>query len=169
MPPGLEDLAFLAGTWRGSGEGHYPTMSPFRFDEEVRFWHVGAPILQYAQWAWSPVDGEPLHLETGVWRPVGDGRVAVTVSLPRVAEVSEGLVDGRTVELRSIAMPRTEGGARLLRADRTYVLLTGDVLVYDLVMAIEGVDMTHHVHSELSRVDADGRGPAGAGGGAPGR
>lgn len=151
VPEGLESLGFLVGTWQGRGEGHFPTMEPFTFEEEIRFWHVGAPILVYAQWAWASEDGEPLHLETGVWRPVGEGRLAVSVALPRVAEVSEGTVDGTTIRLESTSMRRAEGGAALTRAHRSYDIVDGS-LVYDVSMATEGVELTHHIHASLERV-----------------
>lgn len=151
VPQGLETLAFLVGVWRGRGEGHYPTMDPFEFEEEIRFSHVGAPILIYSQWAWVPAAGDPLHLETGVWRPTGPDTLAVTVSLPRVAEVSEGTVHGTSIRLESTSMARAAGGAPLVRATRSYDV-DGDRLVYDVEMATDEVDLTHHIHAELARV-----------------
>lgn len=152
MPQGLEPLAFLVGTWRGGGRGHFPTMEPFAFEEEIRFWHVGAPILLYSQWAWSPADGEALHVETGVWRPVGEGRLAVSVALPRVAEVSEGTVERTRIRLRSTSIRRAEGGAPLVGVRRSYDL-EGDSLVYDVSMATEEVELTHHLHATLRRLE----------------
>ena len=36
----LQPLAFLLGRWCGEGKGGYPTIAPFAYGEEVRFWHV---------------------------------------------------------------------------------------------------------------------------------
>lgn len=151
VPEGLGSLGFLLGTWRGRGEGDFPTMDLFTFEEEIRFWHVGAPILLYVQWAWAHGDGEPLHMETGIWRPVGEGRLAVSVALPRVAEVSEGTVNGTTIRLESTSMRRAQGGAPLTRAHRSYDLVDGR-LVYDVSMATQEVGLTHHIHASLERV-----------------
>ncbi|MGH7358076.1 MAG: heme-binding beta-barrel domain-containing protein, partial [Candidatus Rokuibacteriota bacterium] len=40
-------IAFLAGLWRGTGHGEFPTMDPFDYDEEVRFLDRGVPALMY--------------------------------------------------------------------------------------------------------------------------
>ena len=37
LNPALKPVAFLLGTWRGEGEGQYPSIKPFRYREEIRF------------------------------------------------------------------------------------------------------------------------------------
>jgi hypothetical protein len=37
--PAVAPLAFLLGKWRGEGEGSFPTISPFRYGEELLFSH----------------------------------------------------------------------------------------------------------------------------------
>ena len=45
--PAVAPLAFLLGKWRGEGEGSFPTISSFRYGEELLFSHhpskVAAP------------------------------------------------------------------------------------------------------------------------------
>ena len=46
--PAVAPLAFLLGKWRGEGEGSFPTISSFRYGEELLFSHhpskVAAPF-----------------------------------------------------------------------------------------------------------------------------
>ena len=63
--PALEPLTFLLGTWRGGGAGHYPTIEPFEYVEEISFVHVGKPWLLYTQRTRHAVEDRPLHAETG--------------------------------------------------------------------------------------------------------
>ena len=57
LHPDAEPLAFLLGTWRGTGRGEYPTIETFDFEEETRFWHAGASFLYYHLRTWSPSAG----------------------------------------------------------------------------------------------------------------
>jgi hypothetical protein len=148
--PDLAPIAFLLGSWRGAGEGEYPGIEPFRFTEELAFDHVGDAFLLMTESAWTP-DGAPLHFERGVLRPLGDGRVDLTLAHPiGVAEVAEGTVDGKTVTLRSTAIARTPTGSPVTEVERRY-RLEGDELSYELDMAMEDVARTFHVRAALAR------------------
>lgn len=147
----LQSLAFLLGTWRGEGKGAYPTIAPFAYGEEVRFWHVGKPFLAYTQRTWALDDERPLHAEMGYWRPQPNGGVEVILAHPfGIAEIEIGAVTGQRVELMT---HRVEGGPtakEVTRVERS-LHVTGDVLVYDLRMAAVGRPITHHLHAELLR------------------
>jgi len=151
LPLSLEPLAFLVGSWRGEGEGEYPGVEPFRYVEELSFEYVGDPFLLVTESSWTP-DGAPLHFERGTLRPVGAGRVDLTLAHPiGVAEVAEGTVDGTTVTLRSTAIVRTATGSPVTEIERRY-RLDGNGLSYELDMAMEGVARTFHVRATLGKV-----------------
>jgi len=100
LNPALTPVAFLLGTWRGEGEGQYPTIKPFRYREEIRFTHNGKTFLIYTQRTEAIDTGQPLHGEAGYLRLVGDGRVEFVIAQPiGFAEISLGRVDGQRIDV----------------------------------------------------------------------
>ena len=153
--PDLEPLAFLLGTWAGEGEGRYPTVSPFAYRESLSFEHVGDSFLLYVAESWSLEDGEPLHFERGFLRPGASSEVVeLTLAHPLgLVEISEGTLEGTSIDLRSATMGRTRTGSAVMGVTRRY-RVEGDVLRYELDMAMEGVPMTRHLDAELHRVSS---------------
>jgi len=146
----LAPLSFLLGTWSGEGEGDYPTTSPFRFKETLRFEHVGDPFLLYSQESWT-LDGEPLHFERGVFRPSGPGRAELVMAHPDgEVEISEGALDGSSLDLRSTLVARTPTGSAVTELARSYEV-SGDQLSYAIDMAMEEVPSAAHVWATLRR------------------
>lgn len=43
--PVVEPLSYLLGTWRGQGEGGFPTISSFTYGEELQFSHPGNKVF----------------------------------------------------------------------------------------------------------------------------
>jgi hypothetical protein len=152
LHPDLAALAGLVGTWRGEGAGEYPTITSFRYGEEVRFWHVGKPFLAYAQRTWSLEDGRPLHAESGYWRAKPDGVVEVVLAHPTgIVEVLEGRLDGGRFELHSACVARTSTAKEVTALHRRFEL-DGDRLSYTVAMAAVGQPLQHHLAAELHRV-----------------
>jgi hypothetical protein len=150
--PDIEPLAFLLGTWRGEGKGEYPTVQPFAYGEEARFWHVGKPFLAYAQRTWALDDERPLHAEMGYWRPQSNGGVELILAHPfGITEIEIGAVTGRRVELMTHSIEGSPMAKEVTRVERSFHV-AGEVLVYDLRMAAVGQATAHHLHAELRRV-----------------
>lgn len=152
LHPDAEPLAFLLGTWRGEGEGGYPSVEPFRYGEEIRFRHVGKPFLLYAQRSWSLEGGGPMHSEMGYWRPKPGGRIEIVLAHPTgIAEIQEGTVSGTRIEVASTLVGRTSTAKEVARLERT-LEIRGDVLTYQVRMAAVGVPLAHHLQASLARV-----------------
>ncbi|HLS34575.1 MAG TPA: FABP family protein [Brevibacterium sp.] len=153
--PSLAPVASLIGTWRGPGRGEYPTISPFEYTEEVTFADVGKPFLHYVQRTRSPANA-PMHMETGFLRVTGEGVVEFVLAQPTgQTELAEGRLaaggDGFSAELRSRVV--NSGSAKQVEATVRGLELSGDTLVTTFAMAAVGVPMTHHLRSELRRVE----------------
>ena len=148
--PDVADLAFLLGTWRGSGSGHYPTITDFEYDEETVFGHVGKPFLTFVQRT-RHLDGSPLHAESGYVRPAPDNGVEFVLSIPSgIMESLTGTVSGTSLNLTSADVVRTATAKEVTATERTYTV-DGDTLSYDFSMAAVGQPMTHHLHADLQR------------------
>lgn len=144
-------ISFLAGVWRGSGHGEFPTMDDFDYEEEVSFHELGLPSLIYQQRAWSRTDREVLHVEAGIWRSGPEGALIVSVALPRVTEISEGRIADGVIRLATTHVARAESGAGLVAVRRTYEI-GDDRIQYDIAMAtIDVADITHHLTGTLTR------------------
>ncbi|KAG8365303.1 hypothetical protein BUALT_Bualt18G0090500 [Buddleja alternifolia] len=71
--PAVQPLSSLLGTWRGQGEGTFPTIAPFKYSEEVQFSHSPNKT-------WELSSGEAMHSESGYWRPKLDGTIEVVIA-----------------------------------------------------------------------------------------
>ena len=156
LHPLCKPLAPLLGTWRGRGQGSYPTIDDFAYAEELVFGHAGKPFLSIVQRTRALLTGEPLHAEAGYLRALGDGAVELAMAQPSgIVETDAGSVTatrrGFVVELESVQVGLTPT-AKSVTAVKRRLSLVGSTLVSELWMAAVGEpDLVHHLRSELSR------------------
>jgi hypothetical protein len=153
LNPAVKPVAFLLGTWRGEGEGQFPTIKPFRYREEIRFTHNGKPFLIYSQRTEAIETGQPLHGESGYLRLVGEGRVEFVIAQPiGFAEISLGRVNGDRIDTECSEVARTPTAKPVTSISRS-IWLDGDTLRYELKMAMDGVPLARHLVASFKRVD----------------
>lgn len=158
-----ERLAGLAGSWRGSGAGGYPTLEPFEYDESLRIeLDARYPIIHYEQRT-TLESGEASHWESGFIRWLEDGSVELSNSQDNGrVEVLKGRVvvldDGFDLVLESAALA---WDARMVGTRRVF-RLRGDRLEYVVEMATHTTDapaMGQHLAARLERVRDAREGP----------
>lgn len=157
LHPAIAHLAPLLGVWKGTGEGHYPTIDPFVYREELTIGHVGKPFLALSQKT-RRADGaeEPLHAEAGYLRPVDATNVELILVHPSgITELHhEGTIDANgdtlKVHFESTSVMTTPTAKDVTAVVRTYSV-AGSQLTCDISMAAVGQPMTHHLNAILHR------------------
>lgn len=153
LHPGLAPVSGLVGTWRGEGLGEYPTITGFRYTEEVTFTDVGKPFLHYVQRTWSTA-GVPMHTETGYLRVIDGTSLEFVLAQPTgQTELAQGPLAPAPVGFSCTLTSQVvnSGSAKHVDATQRHLSLEGDVLTTRFSMAAVGVPMTHHLASELHR------------------
>jgi THAP4-like, heme-binding beta-barrel domain len=145
-------LAALAGTWRGSGEGEYPTITGFDYTEELTIAPVPErPLAHWRSTTRDAVSGEPRHAESGFLRAVAGGVELVVAHTFGIVETDAGSLDGGVLALRSTGLLGTASAKQVDVVERRYEL-AGDELRYTIAMAAVGEPLTHHLRAALRRV-----------------
>ncbi len=152
----ISHLGSLVGTWRGRGNGIYPTIPSFAYLEEVTFGHVGKPFLAYTQKTRDAETDLPLHAEAGYLRPDGVDRAEFVVAQPSgIVEVLHGSVstaDGLlTLQLTTSSVTVTNTAKEVTAVRRT-LTVNGDEMAYQVDMAAVGQPMQRHLEATLLRV-----------------
>ena len=159
LHPACEPLRLLLGTWRGSGHGDYPSIESFDYLEEVTFGHVGKPFLAYSQKTRHKDTGEPLHAETGYWRPVASDTIEVVLAHPTgIAETTQGnyALSGKSEGELTIKLATSHIGLTATAKDVTKVVrtitATPQTLTYTLDMAAVSHPLQRHLEATLSKL-----------------
>jgi hypothetical protein len=141
----------VAGTWRGSGEGSYPTIADFAYNEELVVTAVpGKPLARWASTTRDASSGEPRHAESGFLRSTPAGTEFVVAHGFGVVEVATGTLDGGVLSLSTSSLHGTPTAKAVEHVDRRYEL-DNDELRYTVSMAAVGVALTHHLSGTLRR------------------
>lgn len=150
--PGVVALSYLLGTWRGQGEGGFPTISTFQYGEELHFSHPGnKPVIAYSQKTWKLNSGEPMHAEAGYWRPKPDGTLEVVISQSTgLLELQKGTYNAqdKVVKLHSELVANA---SKVREISRVFKLVNGE-LSYVVEMATSLTSLQPHLKASLKKL-----------------
>ena len=155
LHPDCAKVAWLLGTWQGGGDGDYPTIEKFQFNQDLFFTHDGRPFFHYMSRAYIVDEqGEKVRdaaIETGFLRPKADGHFEFLLSHNTgFVEIYLGEVDGAKLEMSTDAVVRTESAKEYTAGRRLYGLVEGDLwFAYD--MAAMGQELQPHLWGKLIR------------------
>jgi hypothetical protein len=153
-PVNLEQHPFatFAGTWRGRGEGSYPSIEGFAYTEELVVEPVpGRPVAHWRSRTRDAGSGEPRHAESGFLRSTPAGVELVIAHSFGIIESAAGSISPDTLEVTSDVVPGTGTAQQVERIERRYEL-DGTTLRYTVAMAAVGYPTTHHLAATLERV-----------------
>jgi hypothetical protein len=133
LHPDLMALAWMVGRWEGAGKATYPGTADYDFGQQIDFAHNGENYLHYLSQTFElGTDGKairPISMETGFWRPQGDGALEVVLTHPAgYAEIWYGRITGARVELATDAVMRTHSAEDYTAGQRLYGNVEGDLL-----------------------------------------
>lgn len=154
----IELLKAFSGKWTGAGVGEYPTISTFRYLEELDL-DVDASrrILRYEQRTYrrnmDQTEYVRSHWESGILYLLEEGRVSVTnVQAGGRVEVLSGWLTptpaGLTLQLESVYLGNDP---RMVATTRAFTL-SGDTLHYTMHMRTSGNPaLDRHLEATLER------------------
>ena len=148
--PAVQPIAFLLGTWHGTGNGDYPTIEPFTYEETVTFEHFGKPFIAYTQRT-KGADGGPLHTETGYIRMTEDDKLELVISQPSgITEIHTGTRDNSRLEFTSVSVCLSPTAKQVDRVGRI-IEVVGDIMTNELMMSAVGEPYQWHLGATLNR------------------
>ncbi|XP_016438627.2 peroxynitrite isomerase Rv2717c-like [Nicotiana tabacum] len=150
--PAVKPISFLLGIWRGEGEGFFPTISSFNYSEELQFSHSpNKPVIAYSQKTWNLKSGQPMHSESGYWKPKLDGTIEVVIAQSTgLVEVQKGTYDMKegVVKLNSEEV----GNASKVKEISRVFKVENCELSYVVEMATSLIGIQPHLRASLKKL-----------------
>ncbi len=149
----------MQGLWKGKGEGKFPTIDSFKYEEHLQFEvNLAYPLIHYEQKTILLSTQEPSHWESGFIRVLDEDIIEISNSQDsgRV-EILQGKMSnvsdvGYQLAFTSIALANDP---RLVKTSREFKVI-GNTLECHQSMATHTTQkpiMLPHLHSILTKVE----------------
>lgn len=170
LAPEVYPLAWLVGTWEGTGEVSYPDIPRAVFTQRVTFDHDGGPYLAYQSTlsleSGDDAPGQVWSAESGYWRVAPQAPPGMTLrdfQHPVEAVIADaagmvsvyiGAVGNGRIDLATDLMARTSSAAEVAGATRMYGYVSGELMwAWDL--AAFGQELQSYAAARLSKVETE--------------
>jgi THAP domain-containing protein 4 len=159
MPPLHDDikpLAWLLGKWKAvQANAFYPTMKDFSYGEEIEFFHVGQPNIQFTLYSFNRETLAPMHREVGFLKiKPGTNTVAfISAHNLGLADIEEGEVQGEELNLGTTSLGRLSFGKdpAVLKLKRR-LRKSGEFLEQVVDMETSKTPLTQHLLTRYEKV-----------------
>ncbi|TXG71414.1 hypothetical protein EZV62_006349 [Acer yangbiense] len=128
LHPAIAPLSYLLGTWRGQGE-----------------------VIAYTQKTWKLGSGEPMHAETGFFRPKPDGTIELVIAQSTgLLELQKGTYNAqdKVIKLHSELV----GNASKVREISRVFELVNEELSYVVEMGTNLTSLQPHLRATLRKL-----------------
>lgn len=154
----VQPIIWLHGKWRADdGQGNYPTISAFAYAEEIHFYSVGQPGLNYSSVSWSPEKKMPLHQESGFLRikPNTNNLAFMVAHNFGLTTIEEGEVTDQSITLTCDKVERMSfsKGPEVTKTKRIFTLKSEFVLEQVVYMETSTTSMTEHLRATYHKID----------------
>lgn len=151
-------IIWLHGKWRAEdGLGTFPTINPFTYAEEIHFYSMGQPGLNYSSVSWNADKKMPMHLESGFLRikPNSNSLAFMVAHNFGLTTIEEGEVTDQCITLTCDKVQRMSfsKGAEVVKTKRTFTLKADGVLEQNFYMETNSTPMTEHLHITYHKID----------------
>ncbi|XP_062572206.1 peroxynitrite isomerase THAP4-like [Saccostrea cucullata] len=151
----LKPLEWLIGKWKGEGKGTCPISGPFEYTDEIEFFHVGQPMLQFSLYSINKKTSRPHHRELGFLKiKPGTNEIAwIAAHNNAISEIQEGTVEGQSIELESNDIRRKIffDGCKMIKVKRSFKR-EGDTLHQIFNMETDAGPLTEHLNTTYHKV-----------------
>lgn len=151
----IKPISWLLGKWvSDNGNGSYPTIQPFSYNEEIEFTTVGQPMLNYIARTWHPEKKTPMHSESGFLRiKPGTNHLAFMVAHNfGLNTIEEGEVTDKKVNLRTNSIIRMSFAKEphVTKIERSFKL-NCDTLEQTVFMETTQTSLTQHLFATYKK------------------
>ncbi|KAM3683927.1 hypothetical protein ACJW31_11G002300 [Castanea mollissima] len=151
-PPAPPSSSSSASASAAKGKVVFPPSIPSLTSKSfISLTTLPSPVIAYSQKTWKLHSGEPMHSESGYWRPRADGTIEVVIAQSTgLVEVLKGDYDAEEKVIR-LQSELVGNASEVEKITRVFQLIGGD-LSYVVQMATNATSLQPHLKASLKKL-----------------